>query len=255
MTTENQAAVLAESTDTATPAEEVGAETADEAELELAEPSETPEGESQDDDGEDKVQAEIDKATRKARRRIEKLVADRATLATEKARFETELAQAKAVKEDGKKPEEDPREIARQIREVERTSEALAKVMTEGKKFPNFEGSVAELVEEIGPQIDANGRPTALLTAVLDSDRAAEVLKYLGDEPEVAIELSGLTAAQVGRRIARIEIELAAKAKPKTSAAPKPLSPVRAAAAVTVDEAKLTDAQWAAMRKKAKVAG
>jgi chromosome segregation ATPase len=254
VTTENDAAVLAASTETVTPTDaQVEAETAVEAELDNAESSEPQEGESQDE-GEDKVQAEIDRATRKARRRIEKLVADRAALATEKNRLEAELAQAKAAKEDGKKPEEDPREIARQIRAVEKTSEAIAKVMAEGKKLPDFETAVSELVEELGPQIDPQGRPTALLEAVLDSDRAAEVLHYLGREPEVAASISGLTPAQIGRRIARIEAELDAKAKPKTSAAPKPLSPVKPAPAPAVDETKLTDAQWAALHKKAKQA-
>lgn len=207
---------------------------------------------------EDKVQAEVDKATRKARRRIDRLIADRAALATDKARLEAELLEAKKpANPDGTKPPtaEDPHEIARQMRIVEKTAEATAKVMTVAKaKFPDFEATIAELVEEIGPQIDKHGRPTPLMEAVLDSDRAGELLNYLGKNTELAAELVGLSQARIGRRIAQIENDLAAQAKPKPSAAAKPLSPVKPSAPILVDETKLSDAQWYAARRKAKEA-
>ena len=235
---------------------EVESETADEAELETAGSSEVNETEEAEAD---RIQAEVDKATRKARRRIDRLIAERAARDERLQRLEAELTEArKPANEDGTKPApaEDPHEIAKTLRLVEKTAETTARVMKEaGKKFPDFEAAVAELVEEIGPQIDSVGRPSALIEAVFDSERAGEILYHLGKNPEIAAELVGLSASKLGRRIALIETELDAKAKPKTSAAPKPLAPVKASSPVVVDESKLSDAQWYAIRKKAKLAG
>lgn len=205
------------------------------------------------EDEEDKVQAEIDKATRKARRRIDRLIAERGQRDERVRALEAELLEAKKpANADGTKPAptEDPREIAKAIVLVEKTAASTAKVMKEASaKFPDFEAVIAELVEEIGPQIDKQGRPSPLMEAVLDSDMAGDLLHHLGSNPEIASELVGLSGARIGRRIAQIESDLAAKAKPKPSAAKKPLAPVKASAAPSVDETKLTDAQWAERRR------
>lgn len=224
-------------------------QTAIEAESGSAEP-----GESGDEVEEDKLQAAIDQATRKARRRIERLIADRGAAQQRAAQLEAELTEARKAGTDQPVPSEDPREIARQMRIVEKTAEATAKVMKDaGARFPDFESAVAELVEEIGPQIDRNGRPSTLMEAVLDSDRASEVLYHLGKNPDIAAEIAHLSPIRIGKRIAQIESDLAAQAKPKPSAAAKPLTPVKAQAVPTVDPAKLTDAQWRAERIKARM--
>lgn len=259
MTTESlatEAAENASASDAASEVEntEVEQQTTDEVGSEVTEPGE---GNPAEEAEADKVQAEVDKATRRARRRIDKLIAERAQRDERLAQLERELAEAKAAKEDDgtKKPNpaDDPVEIARTIRLVEKTAEATSKVLKEGAKYQDFDSAIAELVEELGPQIDKVGRPSALMEAVLDSDKAADVLYHLGKNPEVAAELTGLSAAKLGRRIAQIENELAAKAKPKPSAAAKPLSQVKPSAAPVVDETKLTDAQWRAARLKARL--
>jgi hypothetical protein len=262
MTTEIQATEAAQASATATAAEAeklAAGEAVDEAELEGADSGEGAEQQdSSKDEAEDKVQAEVDKATRKARRRIDRLIADRGAAQERVARLEAELAEAKSTTEDGKpKPKvEDPKALAEEIVLVRETAKTLSKVMKEATaKFgATFEAKVSELVEEIGPQLDPKGRPTPLMEAVLDSDRAAEVLNYLGENTEVAAELAGLSPARLGRRINQIESDLAAAAKPKPSAAAKPLSQAKPSAAPTVDPTKLTDAQWHALRKKAKQA-
>lgn len=256
MTTETIATADAESAAPETTLDDAdagqGSETADEAGPET-QGSDT--GSDADEAEADKVQTEVDKATRKARRRIDRLIAERAQRDERLTQLEAELAEAKAAKDQDKPKTEDPREIAATMRLVEKTADATSKVMREaGKKFSDFEAAVAELVEELGPQIDKAGRPTPLMEAVLDSDIAADVLYHLGKNPEEAAELVGLSPSKLGRRIALLEKELEAKAKPKQSAAPKPLAPVKASAPVTVDETKMTDAQWRAWRLKAKSA-
>lgn len=261
MTTESLATEAASNASATATTEELAqdaideSQTADEAESEVAEPGE---GNPAEEAEADKVQAEIDKATRKARRRIDRLIAERAQRDERLAQLERELAETKAAKEeDGTakpKPADDPVEIAKTLRVIEKTAEATAKVLKEaGSKYRDFDSAVAELIEEIGPQIDKIGRPTALMEAVLDSDKAGDVLYHLGKNPELAAELAGLSASKLGRRIALIETELAAAAKPKPSAAAKPLSPAKPSAAPVVDETKLTDAQWRAARLKARL--
>lgn len=207
-------------------------------------------GDDSTTDSKDDAKAEADKAQRKTQRRIDRLIAEKSAAQQRVRDLEAAAeARAKAAEQDDdgtKRPAEDPREIARTMRIVEKTAEATARVMKEaGKKYADFEAAIADLVSEVGPQIDAVGRPSPLMQAVLDSDRAADVLYYLGKNDEVAAELVGLSPAQIGRRIARIENELAAKATPKPSAAAKPLTPVRASATPTVDPSKMSDKEWA----------
>jgi hypothetical protein len=64
-----------------------------------------------------------------------------------------------------------------------------------------------------------------------------------------------LTPARIGRRLAELNREIEAAAKPKTSAAAKPLQPVKPAALPQApDPAKQTDAQWWEQRRKARLA-
>lgn len=257
MTTETEAPVAAEATDTATTeaqaASQTEAETADEAALEVAEPGES----STEDKAEEDPKAEVERLKRKLQRRIDKLTADRGGRDEQIRQLRAELEAAKRQVESdepAKKPEVDPMELAKQIRAIEKTTEATTKVWREAStKFPDFKEKVAELVEEIGPQLNARGEPTPLMEAVLDSDSAGDILYYLGENPEVAAELVGLTPARIGRRIERIETELKAKAKPKHSAAPRPLAPVKPAAVTSVpNPEKMTDKQWAEYRRQAR---
>jgi hypothetical protein len=255
MTTESLATETATnvSATATTDVENTEVETTDLVELEGADPGiDDPKTEAEAD----KVQAEVDKATRKARRRIDRLIAERGQRDERVQQLERDLAEAKAAKEvDGAKPTQDPREIAQELRIVEKTVEATERVWKEAKKYPDFESAVKELVEETGPLIDPKGRPFPLMAAVLESEMATDVLHYLGKNTEVAAEMMGLSATKLGRRIAQIESDLTAAAKPKPSGAAKPLTPIKPSAAPIVDDKKLTDAQWHALRKKAKLAG
>mgnify|MGYP000193211602 CR=1 FL=1 len=254
--TDDEATLPAQGNDTEVPA----VETVVEPEAVDAAADTTESGET--DTPKDDAKAEVERVRRAMQRRIDRLThREREALQRAAAAEATAEARAKAseLEEDATLSEAEVLTRAEKLAEklaaereiIKTTAAATAKVMREATaKYPDFEESVTELVRDLGPQIDAKGRPTPLMQAVLDSDHAAELLRHLGKNTDIAEELSFLTPVQIGRRIARLEDQLAAANKPKSSAAPKPLSPVKPSAVVTVNEAKLSDEQWFQMRRK-----
>jgi hypothetical protein len=107
-------------------------------------------------------------------------------------------------------------------REFNRRSDAVVQA---GKKLDGFQEAMQELGQEVQLFNDRNG-PSPFLEAVMDTDVPELILLHLGKNPDEAAEFKGLSAAQIGRRIARLETKLSNEAKVKTSSAPKPLSPV-----------------------------
>lgn len=131
------------------------------------------------------------------------------------------------------RPEDIEQRVEQRAAEVATVREAAAranKVFEAGvKEFgaDAFKSSIAVVQEEAGPLYQRNGMPTALGEAITDSDNPAALLQHLGQNPEIAEELKGLSAAQLGRRIARIEASMSAAKEPKASNAPKPLTAVK----------------------------
>jgi hypothetical protein len=261
MTVENQATSPAEGVDTEAQAQaeealEQEQTSAVEAEEQgSAEPGET---DPEDSTGEQPAKSERDKTIQKMERRIARKTAEVGGRDEKIRQLEAELAEFKAKPADGEKsvdPEQQAKRLAEEMvaaREALKTAET---VMRDGvTKFgKDFEAKVTEFVEDVGPLMDPKGRLHPLLEAVADSPMAAEIMRHVVEDVELGAELYGLRSqARLGRRIAQIESELQAKAKPKPSAAAKPLAPVKPSAAVVADESKLTDAQWAAARKKAR---
>jgi hypothetical protein len=116
------------------------------------------------------------------------------------------------------------------------------------KEFPDFTEALNTLIEEAGPLVLPTGNATPLGEQVLDSDDPAKLIQYLGKHPEIAAELDGLSAGRIARKLALIEQQM--DAKPKTSAAPKPLEPVSGkASAPTGYHKDMTDAQFAKWRQ------
>lgn len=162
------------------------------------------------------------------------------------SQFETaQPQQARAPQESA-----DPVAIAREIALVEKVAEKSNQIYKDGnKRFPDFEEAVLAVAEEAGPLFDRYGRPTPVMDAVLDSDKPTDLLHFLGKNPDLASELEGLTPAQLGRRIARIEAQMSDQAKPKTSAAPKPLAPVRGGSSDQKDPTDMSQSEFAKWRK------
>jgi hypothetical protein len=138
--------------------------------------------------------------------------------------------------------------LAEQIAEQREFAAKCNTVASTGKKeFTDFTDALNVLIEEAGPLVLPTGNASPLGEQVLDSDDPARLIHYLGKHPEIAAELDGLSAGRIARKLAVIEQEMTAK--PKTSAAPKPIEPVASKSAAPLAYSKdMTDAQYAKWR-------
>jgi hypothetical protein len=125
----------------------------------------------------------------------------------------------------------DPRELDRladeRARHILRDRELIQKrdaTLAAGRKIPGFDEAVATVGEEV-PLLDRQARATPFLEAVLELDKPAQTLHWLGNNPEEAAAFARLTPLQIGIRLARLESRIEREAK-NTSAAPTPLRPV-----------------------------
>ena len=214
-------------------------------EVEAAADEAKPEESPKEDDAE--------KARRAMQRRIDKRTADLYRERAEKEQLAQRLSalEARVSGEPEQKPAIDPVALAREIATIERVTERSNNVARDGeKRFGNeFRDALVTLQEEAGQLFHPNGRPTALGEAVLDAEDSAALLHYLGKHPDEAAELQGLSAAQLGRRIGRIEAQMSNKPQPKpVSNAPSPARPISANRSGQ-DPASMSMADYKAMRK------
>ena len=194
------------------------------------------------------------KALKSMERRIGRLTAARYQAAAEATQAKAELEQwrqrfpqeEQQQPQDRRQSEVDPVALASEIADIREFTARSNKVAGEGtKRFGDFDKSLAVVIEEAGALVTPvapgapYGRPTVLGEAVLDAEDPAALLHYLGANPDTAAELAGLSASKLGRRIARIEVQIAAA--PEISSAPKPLQPVTARANPRPVEARLSD--------------
>lgn len=196
------------------------------------------------------------KTSRNAQRRIERLAADRAAL-----RRENEMLREQNARIQQREPtdEGEPKAVAPQ--DIERLATERAKelqkqqdfakrteaVVEAGRKIPGFQAAVSAVADEV-PFADARGVPTPFIDAVLDSDKPAELLAWLGKNPEEAAAFANLSPAQIGRRLARLEDRIEREAKVQTSSAPVPLKPLQSKAVADKDPGAMSDAEFATWR-------
>lgn len=216
--------------------------------------SEVPEKAEEGDPGE--------KTIKKLQRRIERLsgkvggtARERDLIAQENAELKAQLAQLRGDDEPkARQPdiEEVAEHKAREILRHQALNNKAAEVLKSGKKLEGFEEALEALREEI-PFADRQKRPTPFFEALLDADNPAQLIQHLGTNPDEAAEFEGLSPAQIGRRLAKLETRLSEGAKVKTSSAPAPLKPLRGTAPDTggLDEPGLSDAEWIRRREKA----
>jgi hypothetical protein len=193
---------------------------------------------------------------RKLLRRIDRLTAKAGGSAREAELLRAQIAevQRQSGQEEPKaevKPEdierlasEKARDLIAQTTIAKRTQE----VLTAGKKLDGFDAATNALADEV-PFTDRQGRPTPFIEAVLDSDISAQLIHHLGNNPDEAAEFVGLSPAQIGRRLARLEDKLKQGAKEKTSNAPKPLEPVKGQKTEKAPS-EMTDAEFNAWRRR-----
>lgn len=116
---------------------------------------------------------------------------------------------------------------------AQRVNDRCNEIAKQGaKEFKgDFDKAMAE-VHSIAPLFDRQGRPEPLMQAILETDEPHKVLHYLGTNPDVAEEIADMSPLRAARRLGQIERDLATKPlEPKPSNAPKPLQPVKSAAA------------------------
>lgn len=211
---------------------------------------------------------DLDKTIRKLQRRIDSRTRGLGERDAEIANLRRQLEQREtrpqpSDQDDGTPPAAKP---ARQLSEadIERRADELAAqrvyqesissktkaMLSAGKEFDGFNDLAAEVAQEI-PFLDRSGKPTPFIEDILDRAPkvAAELLTYLGRNPDVLGELAEMSERQQIRRLALIEIEISKKPEPRSKAA-KPLTPLGGRSDASKDPSTLSDAEWRAHRFK-----
>lgn len=182
-----------------------------------------------------------EKAVRNLQRRVDRLTAAKYQTAAEaeQARREAQELRQRLAQYEGKEtPQQtqqvDPVALATEIATIREVTAKSNQVASDGKKrFEGFDNAVKTLIDEAGPLVvpvapnASVGRPTPLGEAILAARDPAAVIDFMGKNPEVAGELHGLTVVQLAYKVASIEAELSKPREPKTSNAPKPVTPVK----------------------------
>lgn len=239
--------------DTAT-SEEIANETPEVASPESNEAEHQPQEKSEDDS---------DKSLKRLQRRVDRVTAARYQAEARAQQLEQQLRQfleqQPREQEEGKQvtPDEIERIASQKARElveseqIAKASNAIKSELVKKVGADGFSEVIATVTEEAGPLADERGRWTPLGEAVAESDDPAGLLIFLKDNPDTAAELQGLTAAQLGRRIARIEAQInAPKAEPQPSKAPRPITPVKGGASTSGEPDPKNTAAWIAWRNK-----
>lgn len=184
----------------------------------------------------DSKEDDAEKAKRAMQRRIDKRTADLYRERAEKEQLAREVAELRG--HTGAAPEQqaqqgiDPGEVERRAREIaalDKINDKANSIAQDGEKrfAGEFRAALATVTAEAGPLFDQKGKPTAVGEAILDADDPAGLLHYLHTNADLAAELDGLSPAQLGRRIGRIEAQMASKPPPKpVSRAPDPARPI-----------------------------
>lgn len=221
---------------------------------ELAQPDEaTQEDQSKESDEGEKLTDE-QKTIRKLQRRIERLSAKVGGTSRERDLYREQLAQLAPQADETESAEPDIERVAtekaRQIVHQQQLETKAQDVVKTGKKLEGFDQAVATLRDEV-PFVDSRGRFTPFFTAVLESDMAAQVMHYLGNNPDEASEFEGLSQTQIGRRLAKLEDKLGHDAKAKTSKAPSPIEPIgRGGSPAVVDLTSASQSDYEKLRAK-----
>jgi hypothetical protein len=134
------------------------------------------------------------------------------------------------------------RAAAEQLRATERFNETCNDIYDKGSKaFPkDFTAAVGTLNTALG------GITPELIDAATEAGDAHKVLYHLGKNPELAIELAGMTPTRMAVRMAKIASDLNKPAAPKpVSKAPAPVAPIGGGSSgAETDPEKMSIDQW-----------
>lgn len=143
-----------------------------------------------------------------------------------------------------------------ETQDVQRKTASTVEAGTRAFGKAAFDAATAAFVEEVGGVQDERGNMNPVVRAVLRLDDAHAVIKFLGDNPEIAAELPGLDKFELGLKLAEVRNRTATKPPPKSvSKAPDPAKPIgatrgpRALSDLSMDEyiqqRKAQGARWA----------
>lgn len=170
------------------------------------------------------------KAFERTQRRIDKLVAKNHRTAQENEQLRTELARVDSQQDQTTQRQLTQADVDAQtefnVRVLDITRQTNDAVKAGIKANPDFLAVVQNGLMKDIPLFRANGLPTDFMEVVLEADAPESVLYYLSKNPDIADELADLSKTKLAKRLDRIEIELASKAKTKPGSAPTPLTPV-----------------------------
>jgi hypothetical protein len=184
---------------------------------------------------EEKSEDDAEKALKRMQRRIDKRTADIYRARAENEQLKQRLAELEAKTSSTETPQgtTDPVALAKEISKIERFTEKANEIVANGSKaHTDYLPVLKDLASEVGDFVKPNGAPSGFMEVVLEvSEKPHALLYYLGKNPEIASELVDLNPIQLAKKLDRIEREITDASKPKTSNAPKPITPVQGSAA------------------------
>lgn len=126
----------------------------------------------------------------------------------------------------------------------EKTQEAfLERAESAKSRYADFDAVVSN------PALPIN---EGMAEFISDSDAGPDLAYFLGKNPFKAAEIAQLSPIKAARELTRLEAELAAKPKPRTSNAPAPIVPIGGASGGSKSPAEMSDAEYAKWRKTAR---
>jgi len=86
--------------------------------------------------------------------------------------------------------------------------------------------------------------------AILESEMGPDLAYYLGNNPDEAIRISGLSPAAQNRELGKLEVKLSHPPKPQPTKAPAPIEPSGSKAKAQKSPADMSDHEFAEWRKR-----
>lgn len=117
-----------------------------------------------------------------------------------------------------------------QAEQMQRQQSWMEKVETVASSIPDYAEVVHSSEVEIAPHVQ---------DALLDSDKGPELAYHMARNPEFADRLNRMSPTKAALELGRLELSLAAPAKPATKA-PPPANPIRPSTTLSPDPAKMS---------------
>ena len=204
---------------------------------------------------------DADKSLKRLQRRVDRVTAARYQAEARAQQLEAELQRYRQPARTEEQPDavtpddidrlatERAREIVKTETVIEQSRSIRSAAVKAAGGESKFEQALAVVMDEAGPLADPRTNHWTPLGEAISRkgpEAAAEMLVYLGKNPDVAASLHGLDRFDLAERMTEIRAEMRAKPAPL----PKPLKPVTPSG-VTAGRsaAQMTDDEWYASRR------